>query len=470
MASEGLPAERLRECLGELKPEARALLIAELERGLLRGDEMPGTDLILQELRRTIRELAHPPPRIGNPARLFFKPIEPFLVDDDLNHKHPGRIARAALKPIWAWICRDLLAAEAKAFSDEVSQALLTNDTNYTEWLTRAFQDQAVQRLQEVFAAIQGNEMAGRRLAGQIGIPGALKIMNEVLGILQSRDAFAALGARLPGRIDNLADEQLEKVKMLLDELSGKKPDIFLHGLLLVMSRLAAPWQLIRLATKAAESDNAARIAASPHAAAVTIVLAEVGRLVGELRADLKSGRGVAVIALLKVIHDAARGLRTEMDLSVDTAWGRQLVAMRTEISNLLKSEIESVPGRVRRLLGTRPLNEISSDYVLDAGDVAKTETLVGFVDACRKYASELAVNEMTQRTYSELQQYLETGTPALIDSLRNAGEGDRKFRQSQAEAAVRFCGKVFGPEYALHLARAAEVAANSERKAAAKA
>ena len=54
----------------------------------------------------------------------------------------------------------------------------------------------------------------------------------------------------------------------------------------------------------------------------------------------------------------------------------------------------------------------------------------------------------------------------------RHAGEADRRFRQSQVDAAVRFCAKVFGQEYASLLAKAAEVAANAagERKAAAKA
>ncbi len=470
MASEALPAERLLEYLGSLKPEARALLIAELERGLLRGDEMPGTDLVLQQLRRTLRDSDRPPPRIGNPARLFFMPLEPFIVDDALDHKHPGRIARAALEPIWAWIGRDLLPAEAKTFSDDVSQALLADDKAKAELLTRAFQDQTAQRIEAALAAAETDDKARRRMAGQIGAAGALGIAKEILGILKARDMLAALAARLPGHINALADVRLQSVKTLLDTQIGQKPDIFLHALVLVMSRLAAPWQLIRLATKAAESDNAARIAASPYAVAVTIVLAEVERLAGELRTDLKSGRGVAVIALLKAIHDAARGLRTEVDLSIDTAWGRQLAAIRTDISNLLKSEIESMPGRVRRLLRPRPAKEIASGSTLDLGDVTETEALIGFVDACRKYAGELALNEMTQRSYTELQHYLETGTRALIDGLRNAGEGERQFRQSQVDAAVRFCGKVFGPEYASQLAKAAEVAANTERKAAAKA
>ena len=52
-------------------------------------------------------------------------------------------------------------------------------------------------------------------------------------------------------------------------------------------------------------------------------------------------------------------------------------------------------------------------------------------------------------RTYTELQNYLETNTSGLVDGLRTAGASDRSFRQSQVDAAVRFCGKVFGADYA---------------------
>ena len=48
------------------------------------------------------------------------------------------------------------------------------------------------------------------------------------------------------------------------------------------------------------------------------------------------------------------RGLRTELDLRNDSAWGRQLASIRADISSALQSEIDSVPGRVRRLLRQR--------------------------------------------------------------------------------------------------------------------
>ena len=92
---------------------------------------------------------------------------------------------------------------------------------------------------------------------------------------------------------------------------------------------------------------------------------------------------------------------------------------------------------------------------------------MVEFAGACRHFAGELAVNEMTQRTFSELQQYLDSGTPALLDALRHAGAADHSFRRSQVDAAVRLCAKVFGQEYASLVGKAAEVACTAERKAA---
>ena len=79
------------------------------------------------------------------------------------------------------------------------------------------------------------------------------------------------------------------------------------------------------------------------------------------------------------------------------------------------------MPGRVRRLVRPRPSKDISPNAVLDPHEVDETEALIVFVLTCRKYASELAINEVTQRTFNELQHLLDTGTRALLDALRAA-------------------------------------------------
>ncbi len=459
--------ERLREFLRELKPGARALLIAELERSLLRGDTFDGAELILTELRRTLRDSAQKSQRIGDHARLFFQPLEPFLVDDAPDHKHRGRVARSALEPIWLWICNTVMPEEARIFTDQVERALLSGDTSKAEQLAHAFQDRAALRMQEAIDAVGGDDKARRRLGSQLGTPRALDDVQAVICVLKARDGLALLGGQLPGHIKTLSGAQLDSVKTLLDSPLASDPNLFLYALVLVMSRMAAPWQLIRLAVKAGGGDNAARIAETPYALAVTIVLAEIERMVAELGADLKSGRGIAVTALLKDVHDAARGLRTELDLSGNPQWQRQLATVRAEISKMIAAEIELMPGRVRRLMRPRPVKEIAPGATVDTDEVADIENMMAFVAACRDYASELAVNEVTQRTFSELQQCLDTGTRTLLDALRGAGDTERQFRQSQLDAAVRFCAKVFGREYASLLTKAAEVASHSERKAA---
>src|SRR5690242_5523633 len=116
----GAAKERLREYLRELKPEARSMLASELERAQLRGESPPGASVILEALRDGARREKRTLSRVGNPQRLFFAPLEPFLVDDAPERKHRGRIARACLDPIWHWISRDLMPKEAKSYSDQV--------------------------------------------------------------------------------------------------------------------------------------------------------------------------------------------------------------------------------------------------------------------------------------------------------------------------------------------------------------
>ena len=80
------------------------MLVAELERGLLRGEENAGSEFILNQLPHAIRAQGQPVTRIGDAARLFFAPVEPFLINDPADHKRVGRIARVSLEPIWDWI------------------------------------------------------------------------------------------------------------------------------------------------------------------------------------------------------------------------------------------------------------------------------------------------------------------------------------------------------------------------------
>jgi hypothetical protein len=130
-----------------------------------------------------------------------------------------------------------------------------------------------------------------------------------------------------------------------------------------------------------------------------------------------------------------------------------------------LQSEIDSVPGRVRRILRQRADKDIAAGARIDTSEVGETAALIDFVAVCRTFASELAINEVTLRTYSDLQHYVEQATEALVQSLRGGDAKARAYRQMQVSAAVRFCDILFGHEYASLMSRAAENATTDERK-----
>ena len=90
---------------------------------------------------------------------------------------------------------------------------------------------------------------------------------------------------------------------------------------------------------------------------------------------------------------------------------------------------------------------------------------MIDFVATCRNYAGELAINEVTLRTYSDLQHYVEHTTEGLVQALRGGDIRARAYRQVQAKAAIRFCEVLFGHDYASLMNRAAENAVAGERK-----
>src|SRR5262245_8586170 len=116
-----------------------------------------------------------------------------------------------------------------------------------------------------------------------------------------------------------------------------------------------------------------------------------------------------------------------------------------------MDADLRSAPDRnrinARSRAATAAATTIPRDpaTVLDPNEIAEVEALVEFVGICRYFAGELAINEMSQRALTELRQYLDDGTQALLDGLRHAGESERAFRQSQVDAAVRFCSKYSG-------------------------
>jgi hypothetical protein len=455
--------ERLRDYLVQLPPQSQALLMREFERAIERGEDTTVASFVLEQLRKVVRgsdDEAHP--RGNDPARLMYRPLEPFLVEANFPVR-PGQVRRASLLPVWQWLVRDGAPEQAREFEAVLARERQDEPTSDLEPAIRKLQLAAADAILKIASPVPGGDK--HRALARVGPPDVIADLLPIALVLQAREALDTLGSRLPSYLRMFADQQIAVVTASLNVASLQIPQLLPFALSLVMQRLAAPWQIIRLAIKMAASDDEIRVAATPYGVAVTIALHDLSFLAVRLRMDIKRGHFDSVAEHLKALHDGVRGLRTELDLRNDSTWGKQLTSIRADISNALQAEINSVPGRVRRLLRQRADRDIGASARLDPSEVDETAALIDFVAVCRTYASELAINEVTLRTYSDLQHYVEHSTEALVQSLRAGDAKARAYRQMQVAAAIRFCDVLFGHDYASLMSRAAENAMTGERK-----
>ena len=453
--------ERLRDYLAQLPPRSQALLMREFERALERGEDTTVANFVLQELRKIVRSGDDVQPRADDPARLLFRPIETFLVDGGMPMR-PGQIRRSSLMPVWQWLLREGAPEQARAYQAALARTE-EGSSREIEVAVRNVQSAAAEAILRIAGPAAGDDK--QRMLGRVGPPSVTEDLLPIGAALQAREALDTLNGRLPSYMRMFGDSQVASVSASLNLPSLQTPVLLPFALSLVIQRLTAPWQIIRLAIRMAASDDELRVAATPYGIAVTIALHDLSCLAASLRADIRRGHFANVVENLKSLHDGLRGLRTELDLRNDSNWGKQLVSIRAEISNALQSEIDSVPGRVRRILRQRADKDILSGTEIDGAEIEEVAALIDFVAVCRTYAGELAINEVTLRTYSDLQQYVEQATEALVEQLRGADGRVRAYRQIQVSAAIRFCDVLFGHDYASLMSRAADNALTGERK-----
>src|SRR5215471_13190144 len=299
------PIERLRHYLGQLPPQSQAMLMREFERAIERGEDVAVATLVLEQLRMMVRGSEDNRPRTGDLARLFFQPLDPFLVDGSAAVR-PGQIRRASLSPIWLWVVRE---GAPEAAHDYETMMATTRDPEASREV-----DKAVRRLQ-LAAAESILKIAGpghgdnQRALARVGAPDVVEDLLPIGSVLKAREGLDGLVSRLPRYVQAFGDAQIAAVNEALNVPSLQTPQLLPFALSLVMQRLTAPWQIIRLAVRMAASDDEVRVAATPYGTAVTIALHDLAHLAAALRMDIRRSHFTNVAENLKSLHDGIRGL-----------------------------------------------------------------------------------------------------------------------------------------------------------------
>jgi hypothetical protein len=356
-----IQADRIDDYLQRLTPQARSNLLTELERLEVCGAEMPGAAAILEKLRAEFRKTGQPHKRVANPSRYFFAPLEPLLIDGAPEHANSGRILRGSLAAIWQWISRDLLPTMTRDYVEAMTPLIAADRQRDAHQVADAFQTKVVKYLESTLGSAEGADQTRAKLAAYTASRTVYGDLTRMLCVLRARDALAKLDDALPAAIEKFDDVLVFKVMELLDTFGKKHAEALPFALALAAKRLKTCWQLIRLATKAAPSKNAADIAATPYAVAVSMVLDRLDDKRSALRMALRDDRVAVARELLTEIYDIEYALQVRIDLLEESEWGKRLDKLMGAIAMLVESEVSRFPKDVGHVLASRSLRRNQS-------------------------------------------------------------------------------------------------------------
>ena len=354
--------ERIWEFLQRLTPLTRSCLLTELERLDVCGVEIPGSADIQAKLRAEFRKDGSIQNRANSPSRVFFLPLDPFLIDGAPEHDNPGRIPRGSVAPIWEWIGRDLLPTMTRDFNAKMKDLIAADKQREARQVASAFQTKVVKYLESTLGSPDGAEQTRVKLAAYTAARSAYGDLVKMMCVLRARDALARFDEALPKRqIVKFDNPQVVKMSGLLTAFSKTSADALPFAITLITKRMKTPWHILRLATKAAASKKASDIAATPFAVAVPMVMDRIDDDRAALRIALRNNRVLIAKELLADAYNIEYALRVRIDKLDESEWGVRLQGLMDGIADLVEAEVKRFPDEVGHVLGSRRLRGYQS-------------------------------------------------------------------------------------------------------------
>ncbi|MDH6262800.1 hypothetical protein M2427_006750 [Bradyrhizobium sp. BR13661] len=342
-------AEHLIQYLRQLAPQVRRRLLAELERLHLLGEDIPHSEPLIAALRAEFRNTGQNHYRVGNPSRYFFEPLEPVMVDKAPERANSGQIARGSLAPIWSLVTEQLLRSMAADYIANATKAISADKQPEARQMARAFQKKVVISLSGLLDSAEGAANVRNGLMAYTSSHATFDDLKKMLRCLDMQRELEEFGRTLPPKIARLEGVSLDNVLRLLCALKTKCVDVVPFALTIVAKRLEMPWELLSVATGPADDRSAARIAASPFAIAVSMVLDQIEEKHLLLLFALRNNRPVRAKEIVAEIYRIEEALRTQIELK-GSDWARQLDDLMSAVRIAIDAEISSIPSDHRHL------------------------------------------------------------------------------------------------------------------------
>ncbi|MEM9617545.1 MAG: hypothetical protein AAF936_06255 [Pseudomonadota bacterium] len=236
--------EQLTAFLGGLATATALKLFAALEADRAGGGKGLPHDELIDDLRdRLLNRGAVLPPRRPDAKRLFFTPIEDFLIGAHSGGKRKAQIARSSLNPIWRLMMTDKTVGDAALAAASLDDALV-GDKGVVA-LERALFIAAEAGLGRLCARAEEDAETRQRLVEELGGMAAYEDLCEIRQLLAGVESLKKLQRLIPSASPALTEEQHYELRSLFLSAHDQSRSAGAYVLLALKGRLEKPWRAL---------------------------------------------------------------------------------------------------------------------------------------------------------------------------------------------------------------------------------
>ncbi len=455
---------KIKTYLSSLNPKVVEALVRSLENNPSQESSDPHINLVLSTAVNLLREprsvaidVVNGIHRRNQVQRLFFAPLERFLINEYLPNHQEGRVNRAVLDRVWNWLGRDVLPDDVRTVLDQAANSEVSAER--VDTLVQALRTRSVEAIDDTLHRSEISEKLRRQIGVELGGERGIAELRDIQKILAAEPWLLPFLDSLPDRISEHRLKQDTDVLRSVDKCSARHPDHMAVIAAALIERADAPSALCTFAGRLAGNDDPKVIAASQFAPFVDVVLSEAERLqVLALEHRNNNPDPVAFSQALGEFHELVRGIERDIDLTITGNWRRKLADTKRSISSAVTSELNNAHGAVRRALQVPKVGK-NGGLEIDHAAIDEAVRTVRVVVTVRNASESLAVNEVSKRTRHAVEQTLEIVTRSLITDLGKASGKQLEAQIAAADVAIMLSEIYFGGDYAAQLRRSRQSA-----------
>jgi hypothetical protein len=455
---------KIQTYLRSLSPKAVEALVRNLEHAKIKKGEDPQIQFVLAAAVTLLRkpQIATPEMQGGEQRRsqiqrMFFSPLEDFLISETLQSRQEARIDRAVLDRVWKWLSRDVIETDVRIVLEQAGNSAVSGER--VDSLVQALRTRAVEAIAEALHNSEVSEKERRRMGIELGGERGIAELRDIHKIFAAERWLLPFLQNLPNRINEHRLKQDMDVLRLVEKCSARFPDHVPVIAAALVERSEAPSALCTFAGRLAGDEDPKAIANSQFAPFVDVVMSEAERLqILALKHRHHNPDPVAFSQALSEYHSLVRGVERDMDLSLSGKWHKQLSDSKRSLSGEVTSELNNAHGAIRRALQIPKVDnsgklQINQEALDDAVRTLRVVTMA------RSASETFAVNDVGKRTRQAVEQTLEIVTRSLITDLGMAKGQQLEAQLSAVDNAIMLSEIYFGEDYAAQLRRSRQSA-----------